>query len=94
MVRSTDAIVCHANAHINVDECGAPHFFSGGARLLTADTPLGKLTPPAVASLCGTPHDVHSARPRALSLTQATELGTRVYAGEMWRAVRVAHGVA
>ncbi len=76
LVRNTDAIVCHANAHINVDECGAPHFFSGGAKLLTADTPLGKLTPEAVAALCGTPHDVHSARPRAVSLTQATELGT------------------
>lgn len=92
LVRGTDAIVCHANAHINVDECGAPHFFSGGARLLTADTPFGKLDPEAVDALCGTPHDVHSARPRAVSLTQATELGT-VYTPDEIRAVAdLAHG--
>lgn len=92
LVRNTDAIVCHANAHINVDECGAPHFFSGGAKLLTADTPNAKLTPDAVAALCGTPHDVHSARPRAVSLTQATELGT-VYTPDEVRAIAaLAHG--
>ncbi len=76
MCRSTDAIVCHAMAHINVDECGAPEFFSGGAKLLTVDTPHAKLTPDAVISLAVTPHDEHSSRPRALALTQATELGT------------------
>ena len=74
--RSTDAIVCHAMAHINVDECGAPEFFSGGAKLLTIDTPHAKLTPDAVAAVAITPHDEHSSRPRALSLTQSTELGT------------------
>jgi len=83
LCRGTDAIVCHANAHINVDECGAPHFFSGGAKLLTADTPHAKLTVDAVERLAVTPHDVHSARPRALSLTQATELGTLYTADEI-----------
>ena len=72
-------------AHINVDECGAPGFFSGGAKLLTADTPHAKLTPDAVERLAVTPHDVHSSRPRALSLTQATELGTVYTPLEMWR---------
>ena len=47
--RSTDAMVCHAMAHINVDECGAPEFFSGGAKLLTVDTPHAKLPPDAIA---------------------------------------------
>ena len=42
--RSTDAVVCHAMAHINVDECGAPEFWTGGAKLLTADGPLAKVT--------------------------------------------------
>jgi threonine aldolase len=49
--RSTDAIVCHAMAHINVDECGAPEFMSGGAKLLTIDLPqateLGTVYTPA-----------------------------------------------
>jgi threonine aldolase len=74
--RSTDAIVCHAHAHINVDECGCPEFMSGGAKLLTIDTPLAKLTPDAVIARAVTPHDEHASRPRDLSLTLATELGT------------------
>jgi len=74
--RNTDAIVCHAMAHINVDECGGPEFMSGGAKLLPLDTPQAKLTPQAVVGAAVTPHDEHSSRPRALALTQATELGT------------------
>ena len=74
--RSTDAIVCHAMAHINVDECGAPGFMSGGAKLLTLEAPHAKLAPEAVIAAAITPHDEHSSRPRALALTQATELGT------------------
>ena len=74
--RSMDAVVCHSISHINVDECGAPEFFSGGAKLLTVDTPHAKLTLDAIASVAITPHEEHSSRPRALSLTQATELGT------------------
>ena len=74
--RSTDAVVCSENAHVNVDECGAPEFFSGGAKLVTAKTPHAKLMPDQVAAL-GTPaHDEHGSRPRALALTQATEFGT------------------
>jgi threonine aldolase len=76
LCRNTDAIVCHALAHINVDECGAPEFMSGGAKLLTVDAPHAKLTPDAVVARAVTPHDEHSSRPRALALTQATELGT------------------
>jgi threonine aldolase len=89
--RNTDAIVCHAMAHINVDECGAPEFFSGGAKLLTADTPHAKLTPEAVAALAVTPHDEHSSRPRALAITQATELGTLYSQPELGKLCAVAH---
>ena len=84
--RNTDAAICHALAHVNVDECGATEFMSGGARLLTADAPLAKLTPEAVVAKAVTPHDEHSSRPRAVSLTQATELGT-VYTLEEVRAL-------
>jgi len=89
--RSTDAIICHALAHINVDECGAPGFFSGGATLLTADTPLAKLTPDVIERLAVTPHDEHSSRPRALALTQATELGTLYTPLELWHLCECAH---
>ena len=89
--RSTDAIVCHANSHVNVDECGAPQFMSGGARLLTVDTPLAKITPQSVIEAAVTPHDEHASRPRALSLTQATELGTLYTADELRALSEVAH---
>jgi threonine aldolase len=91
MCRNTDAIVCHAHAHINVDECGAPEFMSGGAKLLTIDLPDAKLTPDAVAATAITPHDEHSSRPRALALTQATELGTVYSPGEIAALCDVAH---
>jgi len=89
--RSTDAIVCHAMAHINVDECGAPEFMSGGAKLLTIDLPHAKLTPDAVVARAVTPHDEHGSRPRALALTQATELGTVYTPAELRALAEVAH---
>ena len=89
--RNTDAIVCHAIAHINVDECGAPGFISGGAKLLTIDTPHAKLTPDAVIAAAVTPHDEHSSRPRALALTQATEFGTVYSPREIAALCDVAH---
>ena len=61
---------------------------SGGAKLLTIDAPHAKLTPDAVLARAVTPHDEHSSRPRALSLTQATELGTLYTPAELSRAVR------
>jgi threonine aldolase len=89
--RSTDAVVCHASAHVNVDECGAPEFFSGGAKLLTVDTPLAKVTPEAVVARAVTPHDEHASRPRALALTQATELGTVYTQAELKALCETAH---
>ena len=89
--RSTDAVVCHAFAHVNVDECGAPEFFSGGAKLLAVEAPLAKLTPDAVAARAVTPHDEHASRPRALTLTQATELGTVYAPGEVRELATLAH---
>ncbi|HEX4884226.1 MAG TPA: low specificity L-threonine aldolase [Casimicrobiaceae bacterium] len=74
--RGTDAVVCHAMAHVNVDECGAPEFMTGGAKLLAVEGRHAKVTPAALAARAVAPHDEHASRPRALSLTQATELGT------------------
>jgi threonine aldolase len=72
-------IVCHREAHINVDECGAPEFFTHGAKLLLAEGEGAKLTPDAVEAVCaGIRNDVHQVQPRALSITNATEYG-RVY---------------
>ena len=76
--RPTDAVVCHEFAHVNVDECGACEALSGGAKLLAVAGPGAKVTPEAFAARA-VANDEHASRPRALSLTQATELGT-VYA--------------
>lgn len=74
------AVVCHAEAHIHVDECGAPEFYTGGAKLLLVPGQRGKLTPDGIeAALASHRGDVHQVQVRALSLTQATEAGT-VYA--------------
>ena len=89
--RNTDAAVCHALAHVNVDECGATEFMSGGARLLPVEAPLAKLTPEAVVAKAVTPHDEHSSRPRAVSLTQATELGTVYTLAEVRALCDLAH---
>jgi threonine aldolase len=71
------AIVCHAEAHIHVDECGAPEFFTGGAKLMLVQGSDGRLTPAGIdAGLASHRGDVHQVQVRALSLTQATEAGT------------------
>ena len=84
--RNTDAVICHAFAHVNVDECGAPEFFSGGAKLLTVDTPDAKLTCEAISSRASINHGEHASRPRAVTLTQATELGA-IYTPAQLRAL-------
>jgi len=74
--RPYHAVIAHALSHIEEDEAGAPALFSGGAKIVTADTGLAKLTPEVVDRLARKGRGVHHVKPRALSLTQATELGT------------------
>jgi threonine aldolase len=69
------AIICPESAHINVDECGAPEKFSG-CKLLTCETPDGKLTVDMIASHLHGIGFEHHVQPRVVSITQATELGT------------------
>jgi len=75
MLHPYEAVICAETAHLNVDECGAPERLLG-SKLLTVPTPDGKLTPELVATRLGGRHDEHRAQPRAVCLTQATELGT------------------
>jgi threonine aldolase len=70
------SIVCHRDAHIQNDECGAPEFFTHGAKLLLGDGEGAKLTPETVSALLDTVRsDVHQVQPAALSVTNATEYG-------------------
>lgn len=90
MCRSHHAVVCAETAHINVDECGAPQRIVG-CRLLTVPTPDGKLTPELVKTqLHGFGFEHHS-QPRAISITQPTELGTLYTLDEIRALADLAH---
>ncbi len=80
------SVICHQRAHIETDECGAPEFFAGGAKLLPIGGENGKLDLAEAHELLGRHRDVHSTKIRALSVTQATEMGT-VYSLEELDAV-------
>ena len=90
MCRSHNAVVCAETAHINVDECGAPQRIVG-CRLLTVPTPDGKLTPELVKTqLHGFGFEHHS-QPRAISISQPTELGTLYTIDELKALADLAH---
>ena len=86
-------IVCERDAHIQVDEAGAPEFYTGGAKLLLVDGRNGKLTPDGVeGALSAIRDDVHQVQPHVLSLTNATESGSIYSAAEVRALADVAHG--
>lgn len=90
MCRTYEAVVCAETAHINVDECGAPQRVVG-CRLLTVDTPDGKLTPALVNTrLHGFGFEHHS-QPKAISISQPTELGTLYTLDEIRALADLAH---
>jgi threonine aldolase len=72
------SIYAHEEAHVMIDECGAPELFSGGAKLRPLPGVHGKLTAETVARALerGKSEDVHQVIPAGLSITQATEAGT------------------
>lgn len=79
------AVVTVASAHINTDEAGAPERMTG-LKLLPVPAPDGKLTPELAAREAWGWGDEHRAQPLAVSITQATEMGT-VYTVDEIRAV-------
>lgn len=70
------SVICHESAHIETDECGAPEFFSSGSKVLLAGGAGAQIDPAEVHRLVTRRTDIHYPKPRALSITQATELGT------------------
>jgi threonine aldolase len=90
-------ILCHKDAHIEVDEAGAPGFFTGGAKLILLDGDGAKITLNAVAAAWeGIRKDVHQVQPAAISITNATEYGLVYRAAEVARLGEFAkeHGLA
>lgn len=85
------AVLCHKDSHIMTSECGAPEFFSG-AKLIGIDGANGKLTPDAIIDVLeGMDGSVHSVQPRAISISQATEMGTAYSAREVAAIGALAH---
>ncbi len=73
---SYGGIVCHRDAHIQVDEAGAPVFYTNGATLLLGEGDGAKLTPDAIRTVIDPIRpDVHQIQPHAISITNATEYG-------------------
>ena len=86
------AVLCHKDSHIAVDECSAPEFFTGGAKLALLDGARAKLTPQAIAQgRARFGSGVHSPKPSAVSITQATELGTIYTRDEIKTIAELAH---
>ncbi len=90
MTQSYHAVICPETAHINVDECGAPEKFSG-CKLLTCNTPDGKLTVDMIASHMHGIGFEHHVQPRVVSITQVTELGTVYTLDEIREIARYTH---
>ena len=72
------AVYCHAHAHVEVDECGAAEFYTGGAKLLTLASRDGKIVPAQLVAAVehARAMGVHHVQPAMVSVTQATEWGT------------------
>jgi threonine aldolase len=81
LCQSFRSIICHQNAHIQTDECGAPEFFTGGSKLLLVGGGKGKIDIGQTKALLMRQNEVHSHKPGVISIAQASEFGT-VYTRE------------
>jgi threonine aldolase len=79
--QSYHSILCHEWAHVETDECGAPEYFSNGTKILLLPGEDGRIDPEAIDRTVLKRNDIHFPKPKALSITQSTELGT-VYSTE------------
>jgi threonine aldolase len=84
LVQPHGGVVCHREAHIEVDEGGAPGFYLHGAKLLLAEGEAAKLTPEAIRAVIDPIRDdVHQVQPHAISVTQASEYGCCYWPDEL-----------
>jgi len=91
LCQSYHSVVCHELAHVDTDECGGPEFFSNGSKLLPARGENGKLTPTALEEVISRRSDIHYPKPRVVTLTQATEVGTVYRPDEVAAIADLAH---
>lgn len=89
LCKSYQAVLTSSVGHINTSECGAPEKF-GGFKLITVNTPDGKLTPELIKNSFDHQNNFHHNHIKVLSLTQITELGTCYTKEELAALVQVA----
>lgn len=90
LIKSHQAVICSQQSHLNVDECGAAESIIG-CKLLPVATNDGKLTAAAIQTQLKGRCDQHRAQPRAISITQPTELGTVYTLAEVQALCEMAH---
>jgi threonine aldolase len=93
LCQSYHSVIAYESAHVITDECGAPEFFSNGTKLLLAPGEAGKILPTVVEQLITRRTDIHYPKPRVLSLTQPTEMGTIYQPHEVKALAELAHGL-
>ena len=74
--KSFQSIICHQRSHIQTDECGAPEFFTGGSKLLLVGGADGRIDSDQLKELLTRNNELHSHKPGAISIAEATEFGT------------------
>ncbi|HLH52532.1 MAG TPA: low specificity L-threonine aldolase [Verrucomicrobiae bacterium] len=90
LCQSYHSILCHEMAHVEGSECGAPEFFANGTKVLLLPGNDGKIDPKSIEKAVSKRTDIHYPKPRALSLTQATEVGTVYSLAELAELAEVA----
>jgi threonine aldolase len=90
LCRSYHSIICHDSAHVETDECGAAEFFSNGTKILLVGGDNGKMDLDEIEHTVQRRSDIHYPKPRAISLTQSTELGTLYTLAELQAAGELA----
>jgi threonine aldolase len=83
LCQSYHSVICTDIAHVEVDECGGPEFFSNGSKLLLAPSKNGKLTSEGISEIHRKRTDIHYPKPSVVTVTQSTELGTVYSVGEL-----------
>jgi threonine aldolase len=89
--QSFHSIVCHRQAHIQTDECGAPEFFTKGSKLLLVGGENGKINLGDADTVISMQPELHAHKPRAVSIAQSTELGTVYTRDEIAAIAEFAH---
>ncbi len=95
LARPYNAVCVHADAHVYLDECNAPEFYTGGARQVRLAGDGGRIDPAGLEAAMAAQGEQHSAQPSAVSVSQTTEIGSLYRVGELEVVAKIAreHGL-